>query len=106
MLSWLAVKSWLGTVPKWVWWALLALAGLWALREDARRDERNKNEADREREERRAVENTHSIKEEARHDADEALAARDSAYSSPTDSMSDTEFELTFGYPRTPEQVS
>lgn len=38
MMGWLAIQNAAKAVPKWAWWALLVLAGLWALRADARRD--------------------------------------------------------------------
>lgn len=105
-----SIWSGLKQIPKWVWWALLALAGLWALRADARRDGRKQEEAEQEvrdlvlREQ--AEKQVNEIIEEERTNADETLEAGRSAMRAephPSDSMSDDEFFYTYGY-RRPER--
>ena len=107
-----AVKAFF-SVNQWAQWLAAGFALFigyqgWKakVKNDAERRINEKRLRERAELETKAIQTTETIRIEAKQNADEAISARDNAYVSPTDKLSDEQFERIFGYKRTPDQVS
>lgn len=76
-MTWLGA-AWAGAqkVPRWVWFTILGILGVWAIRRDAYEDGRRHERRIAERNARKAVE---QIEKESRDDLEKANRARDRA---------------------------
>jgi hypothetical protein len=108
-MIWASIWSGLKGVPKWIWYGLLILMGLYALRADARRGGRRDEELKQERQEavirREAEAHVREVVTEERKRADDARETVGIGRIPSSDGMSDEEFRLFFGYDRTPREV-
>lgn len=108
-MIWASIWSGIKQVPKWVWYALLILMGLWVLRSDARRGGKRDQELKQERREtairKEAEAHVREVVNEERKMADDAQSVTGSDGPRDSRSMSDEEFYKHFGYRRTPREV-
>lgn len=108
-MIWAGIWSGLKQVPKWAWYGLLILLGLFALRADARRTGREREQLKQERREnevrQKAEAHVREVVSEERDRADDAQSTGGTGEPRDSRGMSDEEFYRTFGYRRTPREV-
>lgn len=108
-MIWASIWGGIKQIPRWVWYALLILMGLLALRSDARRSGKRDEQLEQERREkeirREAEAHVREVVTGERERADDAQATGGTGEPRDSRSMSDEEFYRTFGYRRTPREV-
>jgi hypothetical protein len=106
-MIWAAIWNWMKQIPRWVWYVILALAGLWALRADARQDGKKSEKAkqkERDLQIRRDAEDyIETVKEEGDEAAEQAIERRDTASPLDPERMPDAQRDRIFGRNRAPE---